>query len=169
MIYVVELPHEGDPAAWFAFDAEDLLRKVAEFDPLDEWEIHDVRTARELLEMVGHEGEPEQAREAFPGICSLADEHGWDTDLYRADHLLGRGAFQPDAVTLESACEAALRARLGDGAAPGLLRGLRIYWSDPEAVLATETIEDFYEQPNGWRALHALREQLLALEVVAEN
>ncbi|WP_290868488.1 hypothetical protein [Aquabacterium sp.] len=169
MIYVVELPHEGDPSAWFAFDAEDFFRKVAAADPLDEWEIHDVTTARELLDLVGHDGEPDAAREAFPGICSLGDEHGWDTDLYRADHQLGRGAYQPEPVSVEAACEAALRARVAADSAQGPLRDVRIYWSDPEAVLATETIEPFYEQANGWRALHALREQLLALEVVAEN
>lgn len=29
MIYVVELPDQGDPRAWFAYDDEDFARKVA--------------------------------------------------------------------------------------------------------------------------------------------
>ena len=41
MIYVVELPEEGKPRAWFAYDDEDFSRKVAASDPLQPWEIHD--------------------------------------------------------------------------------------------------------------------------------
>ena len=32
MIFVVEQPSAADPRAWFAFDEEDLLRKVAAID-----------------------------------------------------------------------------------------------------------------------------------------
>ncbi len=28
MIYVVEIPHQGRPRAWFAFDRDDFMRKV---------------------------------------------------------------------------------------------------------------------------------------------
>lgn len=28
MIYVVEIPHQGRPHAWFAFDRDDFVRKV---------------------------------------------------------------------------------------------------------------------------------------------
>ena len=28
MILVVEAPHQADPSAWFAFDLDDLLRKI---------------------------------------------------------------------------------------------------------------------------------------------
>ena len=28
MIYVVEIPHQGRPPAWFAFDRDDFVRKV---------------------------------------------------------------------------------------------------------------------------------------------
>lgn len=28
MIYVVEIPHQGRPRAWFAFDRDDFVRKV---------------------------------------------------------------------------------------------------------------------------------------------
>jgi hypothetical protein len=28
MIYVVELPEQGEPRAWFTFDADDLARKL---------------------------------------------------------------------------------------------------------------------------------------------
>ncbi len=53
MIYVVELPEQGDPRAWFAYDDEDFARKVAASDPLEAWEIHDELTARDLLEANG--------------------------------------------------------------------------------------------------------------------
>ena len=28
MIYIVEIPHQGRPLAWFAFDRDDFVRKV---------------------------------------------------------------------------------------------------------------------------------------------
>ncbi|KGM41360.1 hypothetical protein JY96_18320 [Aquabacterium sp. NJ1] len=170
MIFVVEVPHVGEPRAWFAFHGEDLLNKVVLDDPLQSWEIYDTATARELLAMVGAQPDTPQARSAFPGICRLADEYGLDTALYRADHALERGCYQPDAVSIEAACEAALQRRVSADPAQGPLRDVRVYWSEPQAVLATEAKDDpLFTAPGGWRSLHALREQLLALDVLAEN
>jgi hypothetical protein len=168
MIFVVEVPHVGDPHAWFAFDAEDLYRKVWAEDALQSWEVYDTTTARELLQLVGEVPDTPQARAAFPGICRMGDEFGLDTTLYRADHLLERGCYQPEMVTLEAACEAALLARVNADAAQGPLKDLRIYWTEQAAVLATEN-DPFFLKGTGWKHLHALREQLLALDVLAEN
>ena len=30
----------------------------------------------------------------FPGICAMAEEYGWDTPLYRADHLQEPGSYR---------------------------------------------------------------------------
>lgn len=171
MIFVVEVPHVGDAHAWFAFDGEDLLSKVAVADSLQSWEIHDITTARELLDMVGEVPDSPHARSSFPGICRLADEYGLDTPLYRADHLLERGCYQAQPVKLEAACEAALKARLSamPTPTPGALKDLRIYWSEQQAVLATESGDPIFQTQGGWRAMHALREQLLSLDVLAEN
>jgi hypothetical protein len=169
MIFVVEVPHVGEAHAWFAFDGEDLLSKVVVNDPLQSWEVYDTTTARELLSMVGETPGTPQARSAFPGICRLADEYGLDTVLYRADYLLERGCYQPQAVTLEAACEAALKARVASQEQGGTLSALRIYWNETEAVLASESEDPLFSAQGGWRALHALREQLLSLDVVAEN
>jgi len=170
MIFVVEVPHVGQPQAWFAFDGHDLLSKVAVGDALQPWEIHDVTSARELLEMVGQDGDTPQAREAFPGICSLVDEYGIDTDLYRADYALERGCYQPEAVVVEAACAAALAHRKRAAEEGGTLKDVRILWSEEEAVLASENADDpFFADRSAWRSLYALREQLLALDVVAES
>lgn len=170
MIFVVEVPHVGEPRAWFAFHGEDLLNKVVLDDPLQSWEIYDTATARELLSMVGEQPDTPQARSAFPGICRLADEYGLDTTLYRADYALERGCYQPEAVSIEAACEAALQHRVSVDPVHGPLRDVRVYWSEPQAVLATEAKDDpLFTAPGGWRSLHALREQLLALDVLAEN
>lgn len=170
MIFVVEVPHVGEPRAWFAFHGEDLLNKVVLDDPLQSWEIYDTATARELLSMVGEQPDTPQARRAFPGICRLADEYGLDTTLYRADYALERGCYQPEAVSIEAACEAALRHRVSVDPVHGPLRDVRVYWSEPQAVLATEAKDDpLFTAPGGWRSLHVLREQLLALDVLAEN
>lgn len=32
MIYIVEIPHQGRPHAWFAFDPADFMRKVQVFE-----------------------------------------------------------------------------------------------------------------------------------------
>ena len=169
MIFVVEVPHEGDAHAWFAFDGEDLLSKVVVDDPLQSWEVFDTTTARELLRMVGEVPGTPQARSAFPGICRLADEYGLDTMLYRADYLLERGCYQPEILAIEAACEAALKRRVAASAADGALKDLRIYWSEEQAVLAMEGQDPLFSSQGGWRAMHALREQLLSLDVLAEN
>ena len=53
MIFVLEVPVSEHPHAWFAYDDQDLLTKVAEGDPYNPWEIHDACTPRELMELVG--------------------------------------------------------------------------------------------------------------------
>ena len=170
MIFVVEVPHAGEPRSWFAFDGEDLLNKVVVGDGLQPWEIHDVTTAGEMFAMVDAAPGSAQARRDFPGICRLADEYGLDTPLYRADYALERGCYQVEAVSVEQACEAALLARVGASTVDDSLQEVRLFWSEQDAVLATESKDDpLFTGPGGWRALHALREQLLALDVLAEN
>jgi hypothetical protein len=55
--------------------------------------------------------------------------------------------------------EATLRAR-GD---------CRIYWDEAQAMAAFERRDDLIWQGAGWRAHHALREQLVAMEVLADD
>ncbi len=129
MIYVVEFPAQGRAHAWFAFDQQDLARKTYATDNRKEWEIFDVVTVRELLDMVGKTGDTPDARAEFPAICSLGDEHGLDMPLYRADYLLGAGVFQAQAVSETDACVAALMQRT---------TGCKIFWSDSEATAAVE-------------------------------
>lgn len=160
MIHVLEVPDQGEASAWFAFDADDFCAKVAASDPLQPWEIHDVVTPRELLAMTGGTPESSGSRERFPAICRLGDASGWDTALYRADHLLGRGIYRPEPVSERDAHVAALQARLKD---------CRVYWDESEALAAFEAGEAAFAALGGWRARHALREQLVALEVLADD
>ena len=107
MIFVVEMPHAADPRAWFAFDEEDLLRKVAAAD------MEGLRQSHAVL-----------------GDCEPA-----------------------------SLASAALRAR-GDCC---------IFWNEAQAMAAFERRGDPAWQGPGWRAHRALREQLLALEILADD
>jgi hypothetical protein len=107
VIFVVELPQDEPPRAWFAYDDADLLRKVAAID----------------------------------------------LELLRATHERLRES-EPAALA-----EAALRAR-GD---------CRVYGSEAEAMGAFERSADPAWQGAGWRARWALREQLVATEVLAED
>ncbi|NML16152.1 hypothetical protein [Azohydromonas caseinilytica] len=159
MIFVLEMPAQAEPKAWFAYDADDLLRKVAAGDALQAWEIHDRATPRELLEMFDAAPETPGVHGRYPGICAMGEEYGWDTPLYRADHLLEPGTYRTGLVTPAQASEAALRAR-GD---------CRIYWSESEATAAFERAEDPAWTGGGWRARWALRAQLVATEVLADD
>jgi hypothetical protein len=160
MIYVLEIPEQGRPRAWFAYDDEDFSRKVAATDALEAWEIHDEVSARALLEGAGLAVDQPRAREQFPAICALADAHGWDTPLYRADHLLGRGVLRTQPVTGRMALAAALDARPGRH---------HVYWNDRDAIGAYEGADQRIAGADFWHARRALYQQLLALEVLADD
>ncbi|KVE96448.1 hypothetical protein WJ24_08730 [Burkholderia vietnamiensis] len=158
MIYVLELPEAGAPNAWFAYDDADFARKVAASDPLARDEIHDTLTVRELLAFDG--AEPDAAlRAAYPALCALGDAYGWDATLYRADYVLGRGVCGNQPVTLRDAAAAALAAR---GAAI-------VYWTDDDALAAFEGGDPRVAGERNWRARRALYEQLVALDVLADD
>ncbi len=156
MIHVIEFPDEGRVHAWFAFGMEDFLRKVYASDARRDYEIFDVVTPCELLEMQGKTPGEDGVRDAFPAICSLGDVHGWDTPLYRADYLLGDGMLEINAVGETDACLAALAKRN---------REIRVYWSDVEATAALER-EPVFQSRDGYWAREALREQLVSLEIL---
>ncbi|MEX8518180.1 MAG: hypothetical protein AB3X44_06665 [Leptothrix sp. (in: b-proteobacteria)] len=158
MIHIVELPAAAAPQAWFAFDTDDLLRKTATALACEPWTLWDQTSARELLDLVDHTPADPQARSAFPALCALGDAHGWDTPLYRADALLGAGMLQPAPVTVVEACAAALRQR----------SELRFYPDDSAAMAAFERGDTEFAE-HGWRARWALREQLIALELLADD
>lgn len=98
MIFVVEVPDQADPSAWFAFDLDDLLRKI---------------------------------EQRAPGLMEAAAGD--------------------------------------DGGAPPPGPRCRIFWSEAEATAAFERAADPLWQGQGWKARHALREQLAALEVLADD
>lgn len=104
MIFVVEVTPVEAPRAWFAYDEEDLLHKLAAAGALHDWQSRQCATLRELL-------------------------------------------------------ETSLRARGGS----------RIYWDESEATAAFERTQDPAGQGPGWRARWALREQLIATEVLADD
>lgn len=156
MIYVVEFPHSGRPHSWFAFDSDDLARKVYATDSRKEWEIYSETTVRELLEQVNETPSSPTARARFPAMCILGDEHGWDTPLYRADYLFGEGVLQPRQVSELDALMAALAQRG---------KSCRVYWSDSEATEAIER-DAYFDSKEGFWGREALREQLVSLEIL---
>ena len=162
MIFVVEIPPAGPTRAraWFAYGEADFLRKVCAGDALPEWAVYDVATPRELLDMVDLTPASADARTRCPAVCALADRHGWDTSLYRADHRLGAGEFRAEPVTPLQAGMAALAARGGDW---------RVYGSEDTAMAAADAPDALFDAPGGWRARHALREQLIAVEALADD
>lgn len=97
MIFVVEVSRQADASAWFAFDSDDLLRKI-------------------------------EAR--APGELAAASPPAGGADAR------------------QRCC---------------------IFWSTAEATAAFERADDPLWQGEGWRARQALREQLVAVEVLADD
>lgn len=160
MIYVVEAPPQGTARAWFAFDEGDLLRKVAADDDKAAHEIWDQATARELLDMFDLQPDSPDVDQRCPGIGALGAEFGWDTPLFRADYLQQPGLYAPEPVRLIDACRAALRARGGEW---------RFYEGEQHALVAVDKPDALYDRAGGWRARWALRQQLIAVEALADD
>ena len=159
MIYVVEVPEEGKPFAWFAFEEEDLARKVQNTKNREGWTIFESATPRGLLEAKGKTPETPGAESDHGDIFELAKTHGWDTALYRADYLLGQGKYQTESVEKFEACFAAVKHDL---------KTCRMYLSDE--VAAAELYRDpLFDGREGFYAHMALREQLIAMEVISDD
>lgn len=161
MIFVVEGRPDAELQAWFAFDKADLLEKVSAGEDLQPWELWDCTSARELLDRVDESPEHPGVRERFPAMCELGDREGWDTALYRADLLTGRGLYRRKPIARLDACIAALLHRSGGQ--------LRIYADEPAAFSAVDAPDPWFGAPGGWRARPALREQLIATEGLADG
>jgi len=160
MIYVVEVPPQGEARAWFAFDEVDLLRKVAEGGAAELHEIWDVATAREILELFDAGPDDPGVDERHPHVHALGVANGWDAPLFRADFVQERGLYAATPIRLVDACRGALRARGGQW---------RFYEGEQHALAAVDQPDALYDQPGGWRARWALRQQLIAVEALADD
>lgn len=159
MIYVVEIPHEGRPSAWFAFDEDDLARKVRSARETGEHTVFAALSPRQRLEANGLTPESPDARTRHPDVFDDADRHGWDTVLYRADYLLSPGIWQVEPVSELEACAAALAHER---------KTCRVYLSDNAAVAALYG-DPLYNGREGFYAHMALREQLIAMEAMSDD
>jgi hypothetical protein len=154
MIHVLEVPSIGRPRAWFAFDEADLMGKIRAAWAQPEGQIYAVASPRELLAVDGG------SAEAAPRwITALAEQHGWDTALYRADALLGHSSWQAEPVSELRASIAAL---------VDTLQTCRLYPDDDIALDALYR-DPLYQGRDGFYAHMALRDQLIALEVLADD
>lgn len=154
MIHVVEVPWEGRPQAWFAFDEDDLIGKIQARRAGPGQQIYTVATPGELLAAAGADSDaPPQ------WIAALAAQHGWETPLYRADALLEPGHYQREPVNI-------LHAHLAALAEP--LQSCRVHPDDASALEALYG-DPVYQARAGFYAHMALREQLIALEILADD
>lgn len=97
------------------------------------------------------EGEPPQLWFAFDPLDLL--------NKLVVRGLLPAGAPNDDMLAAAQAADAALRAQ-GD---------CRIWWTEHQASAAFEDAADPLWQGEGWRARRALHEQLVALDVLADD
>lgn len=159
MIYVVEFPHQGPVRAWFAFNREDFLQKVHAMRAREGRVIYAAMSARERLTACGMTPDAADAAQTHAELFALAQAHGWDTPLYRADYLLGGGVMQTEPVDEFNASVAAL---LQD------IKTCRVHLSDAQAIAALQH-DPLYDPDEGFYANMALREQLIAMEAMEED
>ena len=158
MIYVVQMPRSGRPHAWFAYDKEDFKRKVSA-DCQGSRVIYQVATARQVLSKAGLDPDWPSARTEYPEVFEAATRHGWGAALYRADYFNGDTRYTDEPIDEWEAYAAAIGHPEDD---------CRIYGSDESAVHALY-YDPFYQERERFYAQLALREQLIALEVIAED
>jgi hypothetical protein len=158
LILTLEVPHAGRPTCWFAFNEADFIRKARLARPAAAVIFH-VSTPRQLLQ--AHERGPDAAdrplREAQ--WRALAAAHGADAAVYRADYLLAPAHYQAEEVSEFVAHVAAV--------AHGL-KACRVYYDEERAMDALQQ-DALYAGEDGFYAHMALREQLIALEVLADD
>ena len=151
MILTLEIPQQGRPRCWFAFNEEDFIRKVRATRTANNAVIFQSGSARELI----------AARAPQPPVelLQMVATHGWDVPLYRADYLLACGHYQTEQVSEFEACVAAVAHDLAK---------CRVYLDEEQAMDALDN-EPLYWDSSGYAAHLALREQLIALEVIADD
>jgi hypothetical protein len=160
LILTLEVPHVGRPSCWFAFNEEDFIRKVRLGRPAAAAAvIFNVSTPRQLLEPAerGPDATERSLRDAE--WRALAAAHGTDAAVYRADYLLAAAHYQAEAVSEFVAHVAAV--------AHGL-KACRVYYDEEQAMDALLQ-DSLYAGEDGFYAHMALREQLIALEVLADD
>jgi hypothetical protein len=159
MILVVEIPHASRPRCWFAFDEEDFVGKARGALPAGDGVVFRTDTPRALLAAQGLIPDSPGLAGSHPALLQLATEHGWDTTLYRADYMLAPGLYQSEPVSEFLAWVGAL--------AHGL-KACRVYMDERQAM--DELYADaLYAGREGFYAHMALREQLVALEVLSDD
>jgi hypothetical protein len=159
MILTLQIPRHGKPSCWFAFNEDDFIRKVQAARQAAPGVIFSAGTPRELLSAQGWAADSAASGEQHAGLVQLAEVHGWDTRLYRADYLLAPGHYQVEEV---SEFVAHVAATAQD------LRTCRVYRDEEQAMDALYS-DALYAGPEGFYAHMALREQLIALEVISDD
>ncbi len=159
MILTLEVPQQGKASCWFAFDEADFIRKVQLARPNPDGVIFRVDTARQMLDARGAAPDSPGVHEHHADLLEMAATHGWDASMYRADYLLAPGHYQAEEVSEFVAHVAVL--------AHGL-KACRVYPDEEQAMDALYT-DPLYAGREGFYAHMALREQLIALEVLSDD
>jgi len=159
MILTLEVPQLGRPSCWFAFNEDDFVRKARIARQAAQGIIFTTTTPRELLTARGSAPDSPGVHEQHADLLDLAASHGWDTPLYRADYLLAPGHYQIEEVS-EFVAHVAVVAHG--------LKTCRIYLDEEQAMDALYS-DPLYAEKEGFHAHMALREQLIALEVMSDD
>lgn len=161
MIHVVEIPHQRPASAWFSVDKEDFIRTVNSVHERSGKTIFEEVTPRQLLlSMAGATPEAgDEVRDEYGWIFELAEKHGWDSKLFRADFLTGEGGYQTEPVTEFDACVGAVMDDLHNGS---------VFLSDEDAASALAD-DPVFEGHQGCAAREALRANLERLGCLPEE
>lgn len=159
MIFTLEIPHQGKPGCWFAFNEDDFIRKVLSAGRIADAVIFSANTAREMLAARGWVPNSPIPAARHENFLELATLHGLDAPLYRADYLLAPGHYQVEPVSKFVAYVAA---------AARDLKACRVYYDEERAMDALYN-DPLLSGEQGFYAHMALRAQLTALEVLSDD
>lgn len=102
--YVLEVPHRGNPTAFRCYGREDFISRhhAAADQKLIDGCIFQKTTVRDLASDFGSKEETitdDIEDEPFlEEVARLAQAHGWDAALYRADYARVEGEYSPEPI-----------------------------------------------------------------------
>ena len=136
----LEVPHQGEPQAYWVPDADRLLHQCLEHNATRDGVVYEEVTAANLVEWAG---------EVTPDIAALIERHGEHAPLYRADFLNGTleddaaGQYSAEPIDVVDACTA----YLGDD-----LSGFHLVTRDIDVKgIELQWLLDYLEGPNAPR------------------
>ena len=151
-IYIVEIPHQGEPKAWVAKDKDNFCRIMSEANEYTDKCICSSQTGKETIAWHGCRDLDEFKKE-YPELDALIDlieKHGEDKPFYHSDYI-NDGKFQVEPIDFFDAAKAAVAHDLSSA----------FVFEGKEEAIAAYNDDRNWARHGGLKAKDALYDQLL--------